>query len=822
MSGSQKREFVIKDGVLEQYNGPGGKVVLPDGVKKIAPYVFWHQDNITEICIPRGCGNVELNFEECTALRCLRIPDSVAYFCPLNYFVMDKTRLELPMDLYRACPLDGTAVEQDPLECYDTLSAHAQTVVDLGLTGPEGRIGLFYSRLKSKVGNYERAQSLACNSPDAAGCRAYDAQLAREELPVQLMGALGRLYAPWELTPEHREAFEALVRENADKCLALVASADDAERLSVLGKLGLLGGELYAKALKNCRAKKAARCAAYLKEHAEEIRALAEAAEPAKAESAEKGAAHPAEELAARNAEGMDVRGILDNAGIVGIQLKKLSNVRYADTGERAAPEVVEYLLAAYMGQMKKRPVKIGDYASAYLPLTVDPAAEQVAALLDADSLREVLEEVADLEHGTEAPQRLIPFARYAAGGQIQKLLKAMKDWADWNAYGAPGRSAIMVARGAVLLSDTREAMLYADKCGCLDHYAIMRGSDAQSFRDMQISDFGLDASGEKVYDLGGSAVRVHLEPDLTLSLCDRAAGKPVKSLPKKNADPEKYEAAKADLAEMKKNLKKVAKARCDLLFRDFLNRKERSGETWRASYLENPLLRQIASLLVWSQDGTTFTVQGWETVDEKGDRRPVADAPVSLAHPMEMKPEEVTAWQKYFTSHRLKQPFAQIWEPVIPLHSVKTDRYQGVRLPAYRFSGQEKHGISLVFDYQANHLELRLDDCSLKIIRYGDAVKRHALNLQGILTLGAFRLARRSRRSNHIIGLLDKWTVYGRVLHDDATVVSALDSFTLAQVTELLDLAIENHCVNCTAALQEYKNKHFPDLEPMDGFTLE
>ena len=51
---------------------------------------------------------------------------------------------------------------------------------------------------------------------------------------------------------------------------------------------------------------------------------------------------------------------------------------------------------------------------------------------------------------------------------------------------------------------------------------------------------------------------------------------------------------------------------------------------------------------------------------------------------------------------------------------------------------------------------------------------------------------------------------------------VNVLDNFTLAQVTELLNLAIENQCTNCTAALLEYKNRKFPDFDPMDVFTLE
>ena len=60
------------------------------------------------------------------------------------------------------------------------------------------------------------------------------------------------------------------------------------------------------------------------------------------------------------------------------------------------------------------------------------------------------------------------------------------------------------------------------------------------------------------------------------------------------------------------------------------------------------------------------------------------------------------------------------------------------------------------------------------------------------------------------------------RILKDDVSAVEHLDSFTLAQVTELLNLAIENHCTNCTAALLEYKNTRFADFDPMDVFTLD
>ena len=78
------------------------------------------------------------------------------------------------------------------------------------------------------------------------------------------------------------------------------------------------------------------------------------------------------------------------------------------------------------------------------------------------------------------------------------------------------------------------------------------------------------------------------------------------------------------------------------------------------------------------------------------------------------------------------------------------------------------------------------------------------------------------SRAANHVLVRLDRWLAAERVRKDDATVVNVLDNFTLAQVTELLNLAIENQCTNCTAVLLEYKNRKFPDFDPMDVFTLE
>ena len=48
------------------------------------------------------------------------------------------------------------------------------------------------------------------------------------------------------------------------------------------------------------------------------------------------------------------------------------------------------------------------------------------------------------------------------------------------------------------------------------------------------------------------------------------------------------------------------------------------------------------------------------------------------------------------------------------------------------------------------------------------------------------------------------------------------LSRFTLAQITEFINVAVENNCTNVSAILLDYKNRIFADFDPMDAFSLE
>ena len=369
-------------------------------------------------------------------------------------------------------------------------------------------------------------------------------------------------------------------------------------------------------------------------------------------------------------------------------------------------------------------------------------------------------------------------------------------------------------------MSDTREAMFLSDKDGYLSRYALMRKTDADTLRDSFIYDFGFDEHGVKELDLGTKKINIIIDGDLSLSVMDLSNGKVMKSVPKKGADEAKYNEAKTVFAEMKKNIKKAVSVKCSTLFPDFLSGKTKNAESWKNSYLNNPLLHKVATLLVWKQGKNTFTLTASGAIDANGAEYVISDEPIAVAHPMEMKKEDISAWQKYFVSHGLKQPFEQVWEPVIDPSAIKEDRYAGCMIPYYRFLGREKHGITVAdYDFH-NEIEISFDDCQAEIERID--WERHNIEMGHRFEVKTFRFKKYSRMINHIATYLDRITVYDRVAKDDVSVEAFLPTFTLAQITEFIKIAQESNATNVTALLLNYKNENSGDFDPMAEFTLD
>lgn len=44
-----QEDFIIEDGILTKYNGKGGDIVIPDGVREIGPHAFENCVEVTSL-----------------------------------------------------------------------------------------------------------------------------------------------------------------------------------------------------------------------------------------------------------------------------------------------------------------------------------------------------------------------------------------------------------------------------------------------------------------------------------------------------------------------------------------------------------------------------------------------------------------------------------------------------------------------------------------------------------------------------------------------------------------------------------------------------
>lgn len=76
---SNSNDFVItKRGILTKYKGPGGNVVIPEGVTKIGNMAFKGCTGLQSVAIPEGVRVINWRaFSGCTSLTSVVIPESV-------------------------------------------------------------------------------------------------------------------------------------------------------------------------------------------------------------------------------------------------------------------------------------------------------------------------------------------------------------------------------------------------------------------------------------------------------------------------------------------------------------------------------------------------------------------------------------------------------------------------------------------------------------------------------------------------------------------------------------------------------------------------
>ena len=797
---SNINDFVIENGVLKEYQGQGGDVVIPEGVTNIGASAFSGCSSLASVVIPEGVTSIgDEAFYYCQSLTSVVIPEGVTsiggeafkYCSSLTSVVIPKGVKSIGNWAFSGC------------------SSLASVVIPEGVTSIGG--GAFWdcSSLTSIV-IPEGVTSIGVWAFDGwQGLRLEAPAISVSVFSAMKLGAqagYGFLSARERFTnPEIADGYLKYCISQRKKILPLIFRDDNAEALRFyIDEKKVTLKNLDGDYLIPARQAGAEKCVSALlkwKEDQASAKPAAKKAKPAKAEQPAP-TAEPASPLEAEYAEKYNAiygDSLLKWMKLSGVTLPEV----LLEDGTKAPAVLLKYIIVSYGG--------INPEAPKFMP-----EADAAAKLLRYDSFCEALAKLSgDLD--CAAYPTLIPLlCRYGNAKQIKAMISAHKNWNTKTEFGGKKIAVKDAFTKLLMLSDTREAAIFFEKNGGLDSYAGLRGTTADEVKESFLFDFGFDENGVRRFELGNTVLEVRLQKDLKLDMFDTNKQKAVKSVPKTGADPALYQLAKDEIADMRSNIKKAYTIRKWELFDDYIGKREFSPGKWSESYLKNAFLHVLAELLVWQQEGKTFTCSDGGLVTADGAEYALSDKPIILAHPTEMDKEDVAAWQRYYTARGLKQPFEQVWEPVREASQIKPDRYAGIPIPVVYLRHAERRGISCDWYYVNDYSNSRYLGIN------GFKVSAEETAEPDKLQIASIKPNAWNRRTNMVISYLDRLTVYGRIAKDDVTVMDLMDGFTLAQITEFIKTAQEANAGNVTAALLEYKNNTYPDFDPMAEFTLE
>ena len=821
--------FKIENGILKKYTGPGGDVVIPAGVTGIGEWAFNEKSSLVSVEIPNCVTTIgEDAFVHCINLTCVTIPAGVTniekgtfYGChSLTSVIIPEGVTSIGTQAFSDCQsLARMTIPKSVTSVGDEAFSGCTSLQTLEIQGEKCTLGKEPFGRELPKGLRKHVDALYPHLTDGSLKQYILEKKTWKTLTPELRAEIFLARQSKALTPGYRACItEDQLPSLSEAILACLSEAKPSTKdcAAAATYMTLFKEKLNAETLQAmyARLQPLKTAAKALKTIEDDLTLKEKLGQQLTVDSA----LPPLEKLIAEKQSQKDLEAKLKNC--YSLTFKELPTVQ-SSSGADAEPFVLAWLLTAHEALDGIEWGQPEVYA-AYEKPGLNPEAKEVVALLEPKSLQAAITVLADTHlvayQSTRKKFLTYPICRYADEATMAELTKRAPSWrTSVSGNDAPP---LWQLRDAVKYSDTRAAMLFAERYHELDRYAKLRGVTEDELRDQYLSDVGLDEQGGKAYDLGNQTVTARLQKDLSF-LFELPDGKTAKSLPKKGADEEKYNAAKADFDEMRKAVKKILKSRGTVLFEDFLSGRKRGSGEWRSAYISNPVLRMAASLIVWSQGKKTFTLADGGAIDSAEQPYTITQQPIRVAHPMEMKSEDVKAWQKYFSARGLKQPFAQVWEPVIDPAAMKKDRYEGSVQPVYRFAGKDKHGIhSGNLHAFSEDLGFTLDDCELEHTASAWRVDFDANDIT--YTLGKFSFPQYTRKVNHIVSLLDSWTVEDRLKKDDVSVMDLMDSFTLAQITEFIAAAQEAKALNVLALLLEYKNTHFADFDPMDEFTLE
>lgn len=206
---------------------------------------------------------------------------------------------------------------------------------------------------------------------------------------------------------------------------------------------------------------------------------------------------------------------------------------------------------------------------------------------------------------------------------------------------------------------------------------ADRKGWTLAELADRTIPSAGFDEAGTLDLSYGERHFTARLLPDFSVELFN-PDGKKIKALPepRQDDDAELAKDAKKAFSAAKKELKTIVDLQTDRLYEALCTERDWPYEDWELYLNRHPVMRQLVQRLVWVRcDAESQVRQCFRPLDDGSltnrDDEEIKLAPqdrVRLAHDSLLEPEEIAAWQQHLADYQITPLFQQLGKGVYTL----------------------------------------------------------------------------------------------------------------------------------------------------------
>ena len=834
--------LVIVNDVLFGYCGTESRIVIPDGIKLISDEAFSERGSLQSIMIPNSVTTIGTKaFRQCNALQSITIPDSVStigemafiWCAGLQSVIIGGGVSDIGYSVFSGCSNLQTVIIPESVTTIGNQAFSGCTSLEtVTIRGSVTTIGTdaFYgcSNLQSVRIPDEFLIPPKC-FPDHVQFVVSNPETYFKTDKRRSIEFVGK---DTQLTPEDMAYIWLFQSGKKWKDLVKLRMTVPAEVLHWFTQIYRENASLPAPRAKDLEA--------YLDYYADQIdislihtfcQDMCEVC-PDVGKKLKKYIARisPAEEVAVHPIESLVNHCYAEPTEHRDAVLKVVKNgIPYADGSGTSTKKAVVVFLERYMaewircsslteGAMGSRR-DLNNVSAFSKPIEAD----QIAAALDRNALSAFL--MKELL-GASYRNYLLPFACWATDEDAAAVIAQINYRKKGNAkerYWADN------TREALYLCDTPAVPVYMekDKACSLERYLRMRGVSVQEYRDKHtLPHWCMDDAG-MIRSAFGRLGYV-LTSKFALRPVELNGGKELRSVSAKT-DPD----AAQEFKDLKKQVADFYKKRNEYIRSIYIAAEKLTLQHWLETYLGNPILRPVAEKVIWC-DGTGETFMPVDGAVRTADGTSYEPKDfVQIAHVLDMTANQIEAWQHYLRDSGKKLLIEQVWEPIAAIKDVnlcehmvlsKEDRNEFKRVLERKAIAIRSENDYSEFDHRA-YKYVYSDTATMYV---GTSLRiRTVFNKdteETALESISCRTSKMSRELNTVLYELGRACVRSAIRRhaDDLFSAAMRAAYTPAQIAEFLTLAGECENTQATAALLEYREKHFPTFDPMAEFTLD